>query len=240
MITIMKKLFYIVVVAILALGLTSCEKQSAGLTRITYYAQIELNGDETMQVARGSEFVDPGYVATMNGQDVTAQVEVTSNVNTAKSGVYAVNYSIVNADGFPTSSERKVIVVNKSSAVEGWYKSDASSYNVNNNSGKNTPYDKSFDILIFENEDGTYTVDDLLAGWYAQRRGDGPVSAMQGQIAVADDGTITLLDSYIENWGDGLDAMENGKFDASTKTITYKVSYAGFLDFYVTLNKVEF
>lgn len=235
-----KSILFIATLALLTLGFSSCEKQSAGLTQITYYAEIILEGDATMVVDKGSEFVDPGFTATMKGEDVTDKVEVNSNVDTSTSGVYSVVYSIVNADGFPASATRTVIVLDLSSAIEGFWACSPASHRTNTNTGADVAYGASFEILILDNGDGTYFVDDLLAGWYAQRAGYGDSYAMQAIISIADDGAITLENSYVPGWGDAADALSaDSKYDAGTKTITYTVTYAGYLDFSVELNKVD-
>ena len=192
-----KSIICLVALFALALGFTSCEKESAGLTSITYFAEIVLEGDATMVVDKGSEFVDPGFTATMKGEDVTDKVEVNSNVDTSTSGVYSVVYSIVNADGFPASATRTVIVLDLSSAIEGFWACSPASHRTNTNTGADVAYGASFEILIIDNGDGTYFVDDLLAGWYAQRAGYGDSYAMQAIISIADDGAITLESSNV-------------------------------------------
>jgi hypothetical protein len=235
-----KSIICLVALFALALGFTSCEKESAGLTSITYFAEIVLEGDATMVVDKGSEFVDPGFTATMKGEDVTDKVEVNSNVDTSTSGVYSVVYSIVNADGFPASATRTVIVLDLSSAIEGFWACSPASHRTNTNTGADVAYGASFEIMIIDNGDGTYFVDDLLAGWYAQRAGYGDSYAMQATISIADDGTITLESSNVPGWGDAADALSaDSKYDAGAKTITYTVTYAGYLDFSVELNKVD-
>lgn len=224
----------------LAFGFTSCEKESLGQTSVTYFAEIILEGDETMVVAKGSTFVDPGFTATMKGEDVTDKVEINSNVDTSASGVYSVTYSIVNADGFPASATRTVIVLDLTNAVEGFWACSPASHRTNTDTGADVAYGASFEILILDNGDGTYFVDDLLAGWYAQRAGYGDSYAMQATISIADDGAITLENSYVPGWGDAADALSaDSKYDAGAKTITYTVTYAGYLDFSVELNKVD-
>ena len=91
-------------------------------------------------------------------------------------------------------------------------------------------------MLILNNGDGTYSVDDMLAGWYAQRAGYGMDYAMQGDITVAEDGTITLVDNFVPGWGDQADGMTDATFDAATKTIKWNVGYAG-MNFVVTMSK---
>ena len=234
-----KSLICLVALVGLALGFTSCEKESKGLTDITYFAEIVLNGDASMVVAKGSTFVDPGFTATMKGEDVTDKVTVNGNVDTSTSGVYTVTYSIVNADGFPASASRTVIVLDVTDPVEGFWACTPTSFRLNTKTDATVAYGASFEILLISNGDGTYSVDDLLAGWYCQRAGYGTNYAMVGEIAISDLGVITLNGSNVPGWGDAADKLENGLYNALTNTITYELTYAGYLVFNVTLNKVE-
>lgn len=239
--TIMKKSIICLAALLgLAFGFTSCEKESLGQTSTTYFAEIILEGDETMVVAKGSTFVDPGFTATMKGEDVTDKVEVSGSVDTSTSGVYTLTYSTVNADGFVASVSRTVIVLDLTDPVEGFWACTPTSFRLNANTGATVDYGASFEVLIIGEGDGAYYVDDLLAGWYAQRAGYGDSYAMQATISIADDGAITLENSYVPGWGDAADALSaDSKYDAGTKTITYTVTYAGYLDFSVELNKVD-
>ena len=57
----MKKIIYFVIGAVVAMTLAaSCTKESEGLTRITYYPVLELEGETTMLVDKGSSFNEPG------------------------------------------------------------------------------------------------------------------------------------------------------------------------------------
>lgn len=235
-----KKILFIAALAIMAIGFTSCEKQSLGKTQITYYADIQLKGGSQVVVNKGTEYVEPGYTATMAGQDVTSQVAVSGSVDTSTSGVYTLYYSMSNKDGFTSSVSRTVIVLDLTDAVEGFWACTPTSFRTNTNTGAAVAYGESFEILIIGEGDGVYLVDDLLAGWYAQRAGYGTDYAMEAEISIAPDGSITLLDSYVPGWSDAADALSaDAKYDAAAKTITYTVTYAGYLDFTVTLNKVE-
>ena len=168
---------------------------------------------------------EPGYVSELNGEDVTSQVTVSGAVDVNKSGIYTLTYTTVkNSDGFDASASRTVVVLDSSSAIEGFYMNQATS----NRNG--TAYGKNFQVLVIDNGDGTISVDDLLGGWYCQRAGYGTKYAMSGVLGVAEDGTLTLIDSYIPGWGDGLDSFE-GKFDAATSTINFVCVYAGSLTF---------
>ncbi len=212
--------------ALVALVMTSCgDKKSEGLSRITYYPSIQLKGDSYLVWEKGVAYEEPGYVSELNGEDVTSQVTVSGAVDVNKSGIYTLTYTTVkNSDGFDASASRTVVVLDSSSAIEGFYMNQATS----NRNG--TAYGKNFQVLVIDNGDGTISVDDLLGGWYCQRAGYGTKYAMSGVLGVAEDGTLTLIDSYVPGWGDGLDSFE-GKFDAATSTINFVCVYAGSLTF---------
>lgn len=229
----MKKILAYLLTFVLVVTLWSCDKSTEGLTRITYYAELTLEGESTLYVDKGATFVEPGYTAVMNGEDVTDQVKVSSNLDTSTSGVYTITYSIVNADGFYSTDQRTVIVTDPNDPIEGYWDTDANSYRDYNGQ---TFYGASYPVLIINNGDGTYNVEDMLGGWYYYRSGYGSSYAMSGVIAI-EGGVVTLVSSYIAGWGDGLDYLENGVYDANSKTLSWKVRYAGELDFYVKMNK---
>lgn len=230
----------------LAVGFTSCEKKSEGLTKITYYAQIVLEGDEYMVVAKGSEFVDPGFTATMNGQDVSNRVEVKSNVDTSTSGIYSVVYSIVNDDGFPANASRTVVVLDLNDPIEGFWKVDVEKSHRIYDAGNPVAYKGAFEFLII-NEGDAYYVEDLMAGWYAQGAGYGSAYAMEASVDIDADGNITLLESSVAGWGDEADDLQDGKYDAASNTISYTLLYGGISEetgnqviiFNVSLTKVD-
>lgn len=230
-----KNLLYSMILMLATVFVTSCEDDStAGLTRITYYPTLTLEGESFVTSPKGSSFQDPGYSATLQGEDVTDQVEVTSNINTNQSGLYSVTYSITNEDGFAKTASRKVLVVDPNDPIENLYTTTADSYRISGS--KTTVYGASYKLYILANGDGTYTINDMLGGYYEQRAGYGSRYAMVGVFTVAEDGTITAISGTVAGWGDGMDYLEDGKYDAATGTISWKVGYAG-MDFYVTMNK---
>lgn len=221
--------------AVAAFGLTSCgDDDSEGKSRITYYPTIEILGDDPLLWAKGVAYEDPGYVSLMNGQDVSDLVTVNGTVNTAEAGSYTLSYvTTQNEDGFGASASRKVIVADATDPVEGLYWVDANSYRLR--AGAEVAYGKAFPILVFNNGDGTYSVDDLLGGWYYYRAGYGISYAMGATISVADDGTVTVEDAGVPGWGDSYDDYTI-TFDKETGTFQMTVTYAG-MDFVQTLVK---
>lgn len=220
-----KNILFTMLFALCALVLTSCDKKSEGLSRVTYYPSITLEGDTYLVWEKGEAYVEPGYYSELNGEDVTSQVTISGNVDVNKSGIYTLTYTTVkNEDGFDASTSRTVVVLDSSSPIEGFYMNQATS----NRNG--TAYGKNYEVLVIDNGDGTVTVDDILGGWYCQRAGYGTNYAMTADIAVAADGTMTLISSYVPGWGDGLDSLE-GTFDAASSTFNFVCVYAGSLTF---------
>lgn len=219
-----KNIFFAMILALVSFAMTSCgDKDSEGLSRMTYYPILELAGDSYMVVDKGTAFNDPGFTATLNGEDVSDQVNVNSNLNMQKSGVYTIVYSIKNSDGITANARRTVIVLDPSNPVEGFYMCQASSYRLRE--GAQVAYGSDFEILIIDNEDGTYSVDDLLGGWYCQRAGYGTRYAMEGVISMEEDGSVVLEDAYVPGWGDGPDGFE-GVFELESSTFQVNVLYA--------------
>ena len=138
--------------------LISCDDdESEGLSRITYYAILELNGDQFASTQIGEPFNDPGCVATMAGEDVSDQIVTTGSVNTNAMGYYTINYSVVNPDGFAASASRKVAVVDKNNFASTYW--GESQYGARHYF--NAP------IVISDNGDGTYLINDFAGGFYS-------------------------------------------------------------------------
>ena len=118
-----KNILYTMLFALVALVMTSCgDKKSEGLSRITYYPSIQLKGDSYLVWEKGVAYEEPGYVSELNGEDVTSQVTVSGAVDVNKSGIYTLTYTTVkNSDGFDASASRTVVVLDSSSAIEGFY-----------------------------------------------------------------------------------------------------------------------
>ncbi len=199
--------------AVVALLVTSCgDKETEGKSRFTYYPTIELEGDTYLVWDKGTPFVDPGYVSTMNGEDVTAEVMISGTPDVNKSGIYTMTYTTKkNDDGFDASASRTVVVLDPNSAVEGFYLTQPDSYRTYN--GNEVAFGNAFEILVIDNGDGTLYVDDLFGGWYCQRAGYGTKYAMGGTISLAADGTVGLISSLVPGWGDGLDDLTGSYAD---------------------------
>ncbi len=230
----MKKIIYLVLIACGIAMLPSCSKDSDDTSKVTYFVDLELKGDNVVFCAKGSSFVEPGFSAFENGEDITSKVEVTA-VNTTKTGIYKVNYSVKNSDGIPNIASRSVVVFDPTSSVmeSAVYKVDPDSYRV---AAATTKYGKSFDIIIYQVTPGVFGITDFLGGWYDQRAGYGSAYAAVGTFQLNADNTISLLTSSVAGWGDSLSSIAEAKYDSAEEIITWEVGYAG-MTFVQTLTK---
>jgi hypothetical protein len=110
----MKKVFPFVLVALVA-GFVSCNKDEihntdskVGISDVTVYPTVTLNGSQYMAVPLNGTFTDPGVVAKEGATTITSTT--TGTVNTSATGVYQLTYTAVNKDGFPASANRWVAV----------------------------------------------------------------------------------------------------------------------------------
>lgn len=221
----MKKLSFILILAILSVLAVSCKKESAGKTQITYYADIKLQGANPYKMVKGTDWVDPGFTATMNGEDVTDDVVVDdSDVDTENFGMYKVTYSLVNADGYVFPFVRDVYVLGAGVA------------NIYNSFCKYGT--RQFNIPFVVNETSTpdvYSIDDLFGGFYSRGRYPGyPYDFdCEATIRVNPDNSLSIAECP-DDWYFG------GSFDLSSFAGTYNpatgvLSWTIEGDFLVTL-----
>lgn len=231
----MKKLIYSLMLLCCIIGFTSCEDPtSQDTSKITYYATLELKGEATMFWTLGETFQDPGYMAEMQGEDVTDQVIVKGEVDVNTPGIYQLTYVITNEDGFSVTDSRTVMVADTtpSPITSATWTITADSYR--DYSGI-TAYGAEYPIVILQTEPGKFYVSDFLGGWYDKRAGYGSDYAMEGHFQLNADNTITAIDSYVAGWGDSMNEMVDGKYDPETGQISWMINYATDLKFYVTL-----
>jgi len=223
---------------LLSMTFTGCEDETtAGFTRITYYPVLKMQGDAVVILDKGATFNDPGAIAELNGEDISDQINVNSDLNTNEPGIYHITYSAVNEDGFSVSSTRTIYVADPTPSIitSGVHTVAVGTHRVNNSNGAVTNY-SGYSIIILQIEPGVFYTSDFMAGYYDQHVGYGSSYAMTGHFQLNDDSSITPLDSFVAGWGDSMDGMSSGAVDPETGQITYSLSYADFLDFNVIIN----
>ena len=151
----MRKIFYCILMGGFFMGTaTSCDDSTEDLSKVTYFAELNLKGDDFVKLSVGETYTEPGYEATENGEDISERVKVSGSVNSTTPGFYNLVYSVANVDGFSVSKSRQVMVVDPdhfASAYQG-------------ESQTSTRHYTGAPILITKNSDGTYLIDDLLGG----------------------------------------------------------------------------
>ena len=217
------------------MSLTSCndDKDQLTDTRITNYIVLTINGDKVVYVDTGTSYEDAGCKAEAAGQDVSDKIVTTNLVDTKLIGPYTVTYKATNEDGFSSSAIRYVYVGAPltGNVATGSYRQ---TYNADGTPKAQVAW-SGFDIDMLTDGSGKYWVEDLLGGYYEQRAGYGAAYSMKGFLQVNADNTVDLVSGGdVAGWGDSYSDFKDGKFDPTTKTISYCVVYAG-MDFNVIL-----
>lgn len=229
----MKKVIYLASAIIAMAFAASCTKASEGLSWTTIYPVLDIAGDSRIILDKGDVYEEPGYSATLDGKDVTDQVVVDTDLDTQVTGIYTIRYSIRNADGFASVASRQVIILDPTDPIEGIYTTSPDSYRLRE--GAQTKYNGEFEVVVINEGDGVFYVDDLLGGWYCQRAGYGDAYKMGGYVEIDAEGNIDLLESFVPAWGDCLVDWADGKFENGT--ITYMAEYVSDMQFYLTMSK---
>lgn len=129
----MKKIIFITLVA--AFALSACSKEeSMGVSTITTFPSIELNGDEAITILVGGTYTELGVTA-MEGETVipASGVITDGSVDNSVPGVYTISYTASNKDGFKVSARRYVGVITPAAAalnISGKYKRNAGALGV--------------------------------------------------------------------------------------------------------------
>jgi len=217
-------------------GFQSCEKETtAGFTDITIYPVLEVLGDPVLVVNKGEPYEDAGAYAELDGEDVTGDIVIQSNVNTDEAGIYSVRYAITNADGFTVNGSRTVYVADPTpSVITSGFKTVGSG--TNRSGGTGTVAYSGYPVIVLQTEPGIFYITDFFGGYYEVRAGYGPAYAMKGRFKLNADNTLSLIESGVDGWGDSLDGLSSASFDPGSGTIRFTASYAGTYDFNVILN----
>ena len=236
----MKKIYLFGLLALGMLALSSCNDDNDELTdsRLTYYADLQMEGDEFMVIPVGSNFVDPGCKGTLAGEDITNDIKIVGadDVDPNTVGFYYITYSAVGSDGYPASVERTVCVYDPSvtTDISGDYTVQEGSFRYWFSSGAVVPF-SGFPVSIEEIVPGIFSISDMMGGYYDVRAGYGPRYAMNGYIQLTSDNEILALSASVPGWGDSYDEFYDGSYDPETETVTFDLDYAGSMQFHIIL-----
>ncbi|WP_339712040.1 BT_2262 family domain-containing protein [uncultured Kriegella sp.] len=224
---------------------TACETESTGdVSEVTNFAVFNIKGSSVILVEKGSNYEDPGADAAESG--VPVNVETTSNgifrggtldVNVEDN--YSISYSAVNKDGFEASGSRNVIVAETGNLVDniaGLYRSTVVRNGVVDEDYENMEY-----VIIWKNDDGSFTMSDGIGGYYMYGRAYGSAYAASGaKVTVNGLNDYTFGPNFAVGAFGGIAMITEMTVDPTAKTINFKTDWdAGPYVFDVTLEQVQ-
>jgi len=108
----MKRLIkYILLISVVFAFTTSCDEDSTeDISRITYYPEFEMTGDQYYFIDIGGTYEEPGIKAFSGEEELDVTIEGDDAIDTDSSAIYTVTYTATNADGYDKSVERYVVV----------------------------------------------------------------------------------------------------------------------------------
>lgn len=241
----MKKI-KIITLALVAFIFSSCEKETTtgGLSQVTNYPIITVDGANPIFLPKGTAFVEPGVTATEDG----AEIDVVTSGSGAYRGGAAVNeempdrydvvYTATNKDGYDGTAGRTVYVIETGDMVDniaGLYKSTI----VRNGESKFS--DLGY-VIVYKNDDGTYGMSCAIGSYYENGVGYGatfnaPATIEANDIA-SNDFTFAPTSVTYAGWPWAIN-ITNMAVDAGAKTITMTAVWDIGYTFEVTLTQVE-
>ncbi|WP_369048067.1 BT_2262 family domain-containing protein [Tenacibaculum sp. UWU-22] len=224
----MKKIF---VILLSVIGLISCKDNSTeGISTITNYPVITINGDQEVFVTQGSVYNDAGAVSTEGETEITTNTSFSSGVYWGAEGIdtdspdsYVVNYSAENKDGFYGNAMRHVWVGTTGdlvSSIEGIYLSSiqrAPSF------ASLSQYDNKKYVIIKKLGVNKFEISHAAGGYYDYGRGYGPDYAARGAVITVNSmltNDFSISQAKFPVWGNTVD-ITDFKVDSTNKTITF-------------------
>jgi len=106
-----KILFFVIIILASVVFVSSCKKKDKDEKDITAPV-ITIKGDNPYTVGTGTAYLDPGATATddIDG-DITSNIVVTNNVNTADTGFYQVKYNVLDKAGNAATEVVRIVNV---------------------------------------------------------------------------------------------------------------------------------
>ncbi|MFV9552252.1 immunoglobulin-like domain-containing protein [Algibacter sp. PT7-4] len=147
----MKNKFIKIMVLVFSLAcFVSCSEENPIPSEITYFPTFELEGGQYLLVQKGVAYTDTGVKALAGDSELP--LTTTGTVNTDQVGLYRLDYSATNVDGFDGTSFRYVIVADDPAAIasadlSGSYTRDTNAAHV---------------MTLTKVADGFYQADDIL------------------------------------------------------------------------------
>lgn len=221
----MKKLTILSILAISSLQGCNNDLESEGLSRITYFPEFILEGNDFYLIDEGADFVEPGVTVLEQGAEIPYNATFRGRY-TGYSGTsigvspdqYNLAYNAVNRDGFTATAGRTIAAVTTgdlTNSIEGAYSSNpvritGLSYSPNL-------------VLIWKIAPNVYEISCSVGGFYGDGRGDGDASLSRGGTITINNlatNDFTFTPGFIDNFGLNV-GITSMTVDAATKTISF-------------------
>lgn len=221
-----------IILSLVAMGLlfASCEKVDHAVNqKVTYYPVFDIQGGSTVAWQLGDSWVDPGYGATLNGDDITSEVDINTDLDVDVPGIYTVSYTFVNEDGFEGAASRTVVVYDLA---------NASDVNISGSYSKLTLIDAGADMssrvpytmkITPGPGVGLFYMQDLLCGYFSIGKGYGNAYAFYALIQLNKDNSIDLLQTK-NAWSYAIKDNGGSNYDPATGAVTVNWFWAGWGD----------
>lgn len=230
------------------LVLTSCEreKETEGISKITYFPDFKMNGEEVIFLNKGENFSDPGVKAYENNVEISVKTSISGDYFPASSidinmpNKYIINYLATNKDGFDGSVSRIVYVISTGNLVdniEGLYISTIVRNNIVSPQYQNLKY-----VMIRKAGDNVYEISDAIGGYYDLGRGYGPAYRATGAQITANNianNDFDLGPSFGVGAFGGNATITSFTVYPATKTINFVTDWDAGYVFDVTLTQVQ-
>lgn len=224
----MKKIF---ITLLSVIALSSCvDNSTEGLSKVTNFPIITLNGDSEVTVSLGDTYNDLGAVSVEGENEITTNTSASSGVYFGDAGVdtnspdlYFVNYSAENQDGFLANAQRKVWVGNTgdlTTSIEGLYLTSMQRAPAFSPSANYT--DRKY-VIIKKVGTDKYEISHAIGGYYDYGRGYGSGYAARGAVITVNDmatNDFSISQAVFPIWGNTVD-ITNFTVDAANKSITF-------------------
>lgn len=228
------RIISIILIAVVA-SFYSCERdlETEGISRITTFATITLEGESPLFLNVGETYDEPGG-STSTGDPIT--ISGTVDVNTP--GIYTVFYSAENSDGFEAQVTRTIYVSNTgdfTTSIEGLYISTVVGVTHGTTFGP-----LQFVRIWATGNPNEYYLSAGLGGFYSLGRSYGDAYDSQHTVTV-DFGTNTgtVTDSSVPGFGLPV-SVTDFVIDPATRTITYTGDFFGAYIMQTTLVQYQF
>lgn len=201
--------------------LSACEKEKVteGVSRVTFFVDLELQGESEVFLKQNESFVDPGAEASENGTPV--EVNKSGTVDPSTPDFYNLIYSAKNSDGF-SSQVNRTVVVYEPNEITGVFDGTR----VGRNGGL---------VLIKSAGENSFIISDLLGGHYEYGRGFGRDFAAPAVITI--DGNTFTTDGGVCAFGPVV--IQDAVISDDQRDWTWTITLTDFdFSFEVSINKL--